>query len=97
MRLLPVSCLVMDVTLFPLEEVYQELYNSLEILPAPRFILEPMLDCIEEEEEDVQDDWPVMEEDLVLIINGKKKKKKKKSRRSGTAEMTASEVVSFWV
>ena len=73
----------MDVTLFPQEEVYKELYNNLEILPAPRFILEPMLDCIEEEMEDDLEEAAADEanfEELVLIINGNKKKKKKKKK-----------------
>ena len=74
----------MDVTLFPQEEVYKELYNNLEILPAPRTILEPMLDCIEEEMED-----DLEEEELVFISsNGNKKKKKKKKKGKKNANVT---------
>lgn len=74
----------MDVTLFPQEEVYKELYNNLEILPAPRTILEPMLDCIEEEMED-----DLEEEELVFVSsNGNKKKKKKKKKGKKNANVT---------
>ena len=68
----------MDVTLFPREDLYQTLYSS----DIARFILEPMLDCIEEEQEEEQDDEDDLEDFSSQVIrNGKKKKKKKKKRK----------------
>ena len=63
----------MDVTLFPREDLYKNLYNA----EFARFILEPVLDCIEEE---VEDELEEIEETNSVIKNSKKKKKKKKKR-----------------
>ena len=63
----------MDVTLFPREDLYKNLYNA----EFARFILEPVLDCIEEEVEDELDE---IEETNSVLKNSKKKKKKKKKR-----------------
>ena len=63
----------MDLTLFPREDLYKNLYNT----EFARFILEPVLDCIEEEVEEDPDEF---EETASVLKNSKKKKKKKKKR-----------------